>query len=88
MYKLVYTSNPSMTHHLNEKVDIYIGEFLTTVNKEGKGFATSEVVSSAAIADAGVIIKTSNSVYIFAYVDDSIVCPKVHEYNSERYYKF
>jgi hypothetical protein len=73
MYKLVYTSNPKMEHHLQEEFDVYINSSLLAVNKEGKGFSTSKVIDTSAMMEAGIIVKTKNSVYIFAYINNKVV---------------
>lgn len=73
MYRLVHTTNSNMKHHLQEEFDIYINDGLLAVNKEGKGFSTSKITDSAAMTESGVIIKTKNSVYIFAYIDNNRV---------------
>lgn len=73
MYKLVYTSNPNMIHHLQEEFDIYINTNLLAVNKEGKGFSTSKIIDTSAMTEAGIIARTKNSVYIFAYINNKQV---------------
>jgi hypothetical protein len=72
MYKLVHTSNPKMIHHLHEEFDVYIelNNGLLAVNKNGKGFSTSQVLDTSTMPEAGIIVKTKNSVYIFAYINN------------------
>jgi hypothetical protein len=62
-----------MTHHLQEEFDVYVEKSLTALNKDGKGFSTSKVVDSTALMEGGIIVRTVNSVYIFAYINDTYV---------------
>jgi hypothetical protein len=74
MYKLVYTSNSKMLHHIDEEVDIHFSANLLAINKDGKGFSTSVITNFKQLDKAGAIYKTKNSVYIFAYINDIKVC--------------
>jgi len=73
MYKLVYTSNPKMQHHLNEEFDVYIDHSLRAINSSNKGFVTSKVLDATALLEGGIIAKTQNSLYIFAYINEKQV---------------
>ena len=73
MYKLVYTSNPKMEHHLQENFDLYVGDALLAVGKDEKGFSTSRVIDSAIVEKSGIMVKTNNSTYIFAYINEERV---------------
>jgi hypothetical protein len=69
MYRLVYTSNSDMEKHVGSDFTLYIESVLTAINPSvGKGFTTSKIVDSTALMEGGVIVKTKNSVYIFAYI--------------------
>ena len=73
MYRLVYTSNPNMTHHLQQDFDVYVDNNLRAIDKDGKGFTTSKIEDSTALAEGGIIVKTQNSVYIFAFISSNLV---------------
>lgn len=74
MYKLVYTSNPDMEHHLGEEVDVHIRENIVAINKDAKAMVSSRIVDLTELLDAGIIVKTRNSVYIYAYINNIQVC--------------
>lgn len=74
MYKLVYTSNEKMIHHINEEVDLYYNTCLYAPNKFGKGLGSSKIISQTHLDNGGIIYKTENNIYIYVYINDDIVC--------------
>ena len=73
MYKLVYTTNKDMEKYLNQDFDVYIEKNLVAINKDNKGFSTSEIKDSTALIEAGIMVRTKNSIYMFAYVNPNFV---------------
>jgi hypothetical protein len=68
MYRLVFTSDKLVEHYIGKDFKIYIESHLKAVDENNIGFTSSRVLDSTAIVEAGIIAKTINAIYIFAYV--------------------